>query len=133
MMPAHSAYGTHPDAVKTIFWIDLLTERLMDWLDGPLVKQAAGEVARECRAAVTARAISSVGLMGAHQSRGYVRALAPSFIAREIDAVLSRRRVGLSLGRRVFAEAVEQVIRLVADDLACAGPASESARPAKAA
>jgi hypothetical protein len=56
--------------------------------------------------------------MSIPQARGYIRALAPGFVAREIDAVLSRRRISPSLRAGIFAEAIEQVTALVVDDIA---------------
>jgi hypothetical protein len=81
------------------------------------VKQAAGEVARECRPALATHAGPKIASMTAAQSRGYLCALAPGFVAREVDAVLGRRRISLSLRARVAAEAVKQVVELVVNDL----------------
>jgi hypothetical protein len=133
MTLASSPDWTQADSFKSAPWIDRWAEMFLQWLDARLVKQAAGEVARECRAALAARAVSSIGHTGAPQCRGYLRALAPVFVVREIDAVLSRRRISRSLRAAVFAEAIEQAIELVVDDIACARPALAPARLAKAA
>jgi hypothetical protein len=99
----------------------LLADHLLDvflhWLDGPIVKQAAGEVARECRAALWLHVRQRVRDMSVAQGRGYVRAVAPAFVSAEVDAVLTRRRAGPSIRHLVVAQAVEEVIDLLADDI----------------
>ena len=64
--------------------------------------------------------------MSLAQSRGYVRAVAPGFVAAEVDAVLSRRRANPSLRPLVVAQAVEEVIELLADDIRYAAPADKA-------
>ncbi len=55
--------------------------------------------------------------MTAAQARGYLRALAPQFVGREVNAVLSRRRASPHIRSRVVAQAVEEVLDLLADDI----------------
>ena len=118
MTPVLPLDCTHSEPPNIVSWMDRWVGALFHWLHGPLARQAAGEVARECRPAVVARALTAVQQMSIPQARGYIRALAPGFVAREIDAVLSRRRISPSLRAGIFAEAIEQVIALVVDDIA---------------
>jgi hypothetical protein len=124
---------TKADAIRGTHWVDRLAEAFLGWLYAPLVKQAAGEVARDCRAAIAAHAMPSIRGVNVQQARGYLRALSPGFVLREIDAVLSRRRIGRALRPCVFAEALEQVIQLVLADKACLAPATAVVRLSKAA
>ena len=55
--------------------------------------------------------------MTAAQARGYLRALAPHFVGPEVDAVLSRRRASPHIRSRVVAQAIEEVLDLLADDI----------------
>ena len=103
-------------------WTDLLLDWLFWWLDAPLVRQAAGEVARECRAAVSGSVARRTRGMSRPQVRGYVRAMVPAFVAQEVDVVLERRRIDRSLRGQVAAEAIEQLIDAVAEDIVCVQP-----------
>lgn len=94
-------------------------EMLFRWLNSPLVGQTAGEIARECHIAVWERVLSKTRWMDPAQARGYVRAIAPAYITREVDVVLSRRRVSNLLRPPIIAEATEQLIELVVDDVVC--------------
>ncbi|MGA2063476.1 MAG: hypothetical protein ABSG86_00825 [Thermoguttaceae bacterium] len=133
MTPVPPPNCTPTESLKTVSWMDRWAGALFHWLHGPLARQAAGEVARECRPALLSRALEAIEPMSIPQSLGYVRALAPGFVDREIDAVISRRRISPSLRTRIFAEAIEQVIALVVDDIARLRSATGSARMAKAA
>ena len=107
---------------KNNTWVDSLADLLFQWLDAPLVRQTAGEVARECHIAVWNHVYPKTHDVSHDQVRGYVRAVAPGFIVREVDTVLHRRRVSGTLRPRVVAEATEQLIELIASDLLCAQP-----------
>jgi hypothetical protein len=100
-----------------LFYADRLLDSLSLWVDAPLMKQAAGEVARECRLEVLDHVREKTWGMSPARVRGYVRAVAPQFVVAEVDAVLSWRRAGAHLRPYVIAEAIEQLIDLVADDL----------------
>jgi hypothetical protein len=110
--------GVKPvNAAKTASWFDRLFDSILQWINAPLVRQAAGEVARECRTAVLDHVYPRTRAMSRAQVRGYVRAWAPAFVLEEVDAVLSRRRTGIHLRQQVGAEAVEQLIDMVVDDV----------------
>jgi hypothetical protein len=110
-----------------MFLTDRLLDILLHWLDAPLVRQAAGEVARECRAGLWQHVRRRLRGMSQAQARGYLRAVAPGFVGNEVDAVLIRRRAGLHLRSQVAAQAVEALIDLVADDLLCAESSPDAA------
>ena len=98
-----------------------LTDRLFDflvqWIDAPIISQAAGEVARECREPLWRHIHRRVGGMSLAQARGYIRAVAPDFVCDEVDTVLSRRRASRYIRPRVIDLAVEGVLDLLADDI----------------
>lgn len=98
-------------------WIDRLLDHLFAWIDAPLVRQAAGEVVRECRAALWDCVYKPTRGMTRPQARGYIRAIAPAFANHEVDAVLSRRRLGSYLRSQVVAAATVQLAEVVADDV----------------
>jgi hypothetical protein len=110
------------DAAKHISWIDRLFDWLFHWLDAPLIKQAAGEVSRECRSAVWRQVCEATKGMGRPEVRGYIRAIVPELVDDEVDAVLNRRRIGLNLRPQIIAEAVEQLIDVGVSDVVCARP-----------
>ena len=118
---------------KTASWIDTLAERVFHWLDAPLVKQTAGEVARECRSALWENVYPRIRDVSRDQAKGYVRAVAPSFVVVEVDAVLARRRVSGSLRPRVVEEATQQLVKLIVDDIHCFRPCQCPMAEAKAA
>ena len=70
---------------------DGLLDRLFAWLDISLVRQAAGELARECHAAVWEATYEKARGMSRDEARGYVRAFAPEFLSKEVDLVLQRQ------------------------------------------
>jgi hypothetical protein len=105
-----------------LFYADRLLDSLSLWVEAPLVKQAAGEVARECRLEVLDHIRARTWGMTSARVRGYIRAVAPQFVAAEVDAVLSWRRAGSHLRPYVIAEAIEQLIDLVVDDVRHARP-----------
>lgn len=92
-------------------------DRLFAWLDLSLVRQAAGELARECHAAVCEATSEKARGMSRAEARGYIRAFAPEFLQREVDLVLQRRRVRESLRQRILADATEQLVDLVVKDI----------------
>ena len=94
-----------------------LLDRLFAWLDISLVRQAAGELARECHTAVWEVTCEKARGMSRDEARGYIRAYAPEFLLKEVDLVLQRRRVRESLRQRILAEATEQLIELVVKDV----------------
>jgi hypothetical protein len=92
-------------------------DRLFAWLDSSLVRQAAGELARECHTAVWEATYEKARGMSRDEARGYVRAYAPEFLLREVDLVLQRRRVGELLRQQILVEATEQLVELVVKDV----------------
>ena len=104
---------------------DPLLDFVFQWFDGAIVQQAAGEVARECRAALWHDVQRRIRGMSLAQSRGYIRAVAPDFVVAEVDAVLARRRAEPRTPPLVVAQAIEAVIDLLADDIRYAAPASD--------
>ncbi len=113
--------------------LDRCLDRLFHWLDAPLVKQAAGEVARECRPALAAAVCRKARGMSRPQARGYVRALVPELVAEEIDIMLERRRIDSSLRSRIVAEAIAQLIDAVVGDVFSVQPGRAAAAFRKAA
>jgi hypothetical protein len=107
-----------------------LLDRLFAWLDVSLVRQAAGELARECHAAVWEVTWEKACAMTRDEARGYVRAFAPEYLAKEVDLVLQRRRVRESLRLRILADATEQLVELVVKDLCRAKPRRSISRAA---
>jgi hypothetical protein len=91
-------------------------DRLFAWLDASLVHQAAGELARECHAAVWEAVGEQAIAMSRNEARGYIRAFAPEFLEKEVGLVLQRRRVRESLRQRIVLEATEQVVELILKD-----------------
>ncbi len=106
---------------------DHLFDLLLQWLDAPIINQAAGEVARECRAPLWQHVHRRIGGMSLAQARGYLRAVAPDFVCQEVDAVLARRRASRYVRPRVIALAVEGVLDLLADDILFAEPVRDAA------
>ncbi|MGA2259265.1 MAG: hypothetical protein ABSG53_31720 [Thermoguttaceae bacterium] len=96
---------------------DGLLDRLFAWLDISLVRQAAGELARECHTAVWEATYEKARGMSRDEARGYIRAFAPEVLLKEVDLVLQRRRVGESLRYQILAEATEQLVELVVKDV----------------
>lgn len=94
-----------------------ILDRLFAWLDLSLVRQAGGELARECHSAVCEAICEKARGMSRAETRGYIRAFAPEFLWKEIDLVLQRRRVRESLRQRILAEATEQIVELVVKDI----------------
>ena len=94
-----------------------LLDQLFVWLDNSMVRQAGGELARECHIALWEATSEKAREMTRDEARGYIRAYAPEFLVREVDLVLQRRRVRESLRRRILAEATEQVVELVLKDV----------------
>lgn len=99
-----------------------ILDRLFDWLDISLVRQAGGELARECHVAVWEVTCEKARGMSREEARGYIRAFAPEFLRKEVDLVLQRRRVRESLRQRILAEATEQLVELVVKDVPLARP-----------
>ena len=81
------------------------------------MRQAAGELARECHTAVWEATHEKARGMSRDEARGYVRAYAPEFLLREVDLVLQRRRVGELLRQQILVEATEQLVELVVKDV----------------
>jgi hypothetical protein len=94
-----------------------LLDRLFAWLDISLVRQAGGELARECHDAVWELTYEKARSMSRDEARGYIRAFAPDFLQKEVDLVLQRRRVRESLRQEILAEAAEQLVDLVVKNL----------------
>ena len=94
-----------------------ILDRLFAWLDSSLVRQAAGELARECHIALWEATCEKAREMSRDEARGYIRAFAPEFLVKEVDLVLQRRRVRESLKLRILAEATDQVVELVLKDV----------------
>ena len=92
-------------------------DRLFIWLDTSLVRQTAGELARECHVALWEATCQRAAQMSREDARGYIRTFAPDFLIREVDPVLQRRRVRESLRLRILAEATDQVVDLVLKDV----------------
>jgi hypothetical protein len=102
--------------------------RLFPWTRTRVVEQAGGEVARECRAELWQRVHRQVAFMSVPEIRGYVRAYAASIAAPQVEEVLSRRELTPSLGSRVLAVGIDQLITLTIRDALMGEPITE-ARP----
>jgi hypothetical protein len=96
---------------------DGVLDRLFAWLDTSLVRQAGGELARECHTAVWELTSEKARGMSRDEARGYIRAFAPDFLLKEVDLVLQRRRVREALRQQILAEATEQLVELVVKDV----------------
>ena len=59
-----------PNLGKIMFLVDQLVDNMLQWIDGPLVRQSAGEVARECRDALWQHVSGRIRGMTAAQARG---------------------------------------------------------------
>jgi hypothetical protein len=94
-----------------------MLDRLFAWLDTSLVRQAAGELARECHVALWEATCERAREMSRDDARAHIRSFAPEFLVREVDMVLQRRRVRESLRLRILAEATDQVVELVLKDV----------------
>ena len=92
-------------------------DRLFAWLDMSLVRQAGGELARECHTAVWEVTCEKARRMSRDKVRGYIRAYAPEFLHKEVRPGSARRRVRESLKQRILAEATDQLVELVVKDL----------------
>ena len=92
---------------------------LFPWHNGGLVKQVAGEVARQCRAGLWRRVYPHAANMSIAQIRGYVRSHAAGCVDEEVSCSLSRRRLNPALHRRVTDAAVDQLILMLAHDILC--------------
>ncbi len=108
--------SAHPARTRNLPSEGLL-DRLFAWLDLSLVRQAGGELARECHTAVWEVTYEKARGMSRDEARGYIRAFAPEFLQKEVDLVLQRRRVRESLRQRILAEAAEQLVDLVLKDV----------------
>ena len=108
--PARPACTTNPPP-------EGILNRLFAWLDISLVRQAGGELARECHTAVWEVTCEKARGMSRDEARGYIRAFAPEFLEKEVDLVLQRRRVRESLRARILAEATDQLVELVVKDV----------------
>ena len=92
-------------------------DRLFIWLDNSLVRQTAGELARECHIALWDAAYECAAPMPRDEAREYIRSMAPEFLVHEVDPVLQRRRVRESLRLKILDEATDQVVELVLKDV----------------
>ena len=101
---------------------------LSPWSKARLVDQAGGEVARQCRAEVWQRVHRQVAGMSVPEIRGYVRAHAAGIAVAQVEEVLSRRSLRPTLGPRVLASGVDQLVSMTIRDALIGEPASE-ARP----
>jgi hypothetical protein len=86
------------------------------WFRTRLVEQAAGELARECRADLWRRIRISSAAMSVPEIRGYARAFASITAADRIDDVLDHRSLGSRLRARVLACGVEELTRMAVRD-----------------
>ena len=90
---------------------------LFPWRHVPLVEQAAGEVARQCRSRLWGRVCRRTANMSIAEIRGYVRAQAAGCVAGEVDYVLCHRCLKPALRNRVVDAAVDQLVSMVARDI----------------
>ncbi|MGA2035033.1 MAG: hypothetical protein ABSG68_22520 [Thermoguttaceae bacterium] len=131
MKTISSPSATCSSAAKSVSWLDGLLDAVFGWLNGPLVKQTAGEVARESHADAWTCLYERTCGMSLPQARGYIRAQAAEFIAAEVDTVLARRRIGPYLRPQIVDEAIEQLIAMLVEDVRCtAGQQADLARAA---
>jgi hypothetical protein len=89
---------------------------LCPWSKAHLVEQAGGEVARECRAELWCRIARQISGMSVPEIRGYVRAHAAGIAASQLGQVLVRRALKPSLGVRVLASSIDQLVSMVVHD-----------------
>ena len=70
-------FASSPRLGKVMFLVDQLVDGIIQWIDAPLVRQSAGEVARECRDALWRHVSGRIRGMTVAQARGYLRAWRP--------------------------------------------------------
>jgi hypothetical protein len=90
---------------------------LFTWRNVSVVEQAAGEVARQCRALLWQRTYLRMAEMSMAQIRGYVRAQAAEVVGSEVERVLCRRGLSPALREGISEAAVTQLIAGIAHDM----------------
>jgi hypothetical protein len=99
---------------------------LFPWCKTRLVEQAGGEVARECRDELWHCVHRQVVGMSVSEVRGYVRAYAVGIADAQVEEVLGRRSLKLSLRDRVLASGVEQLVSMTVRDALLADSPEEA-------
>jgi hypothetical protein len=94
-----------------------LLKLLFSWRNARLVEQAAGEIARQCRAPLWQRTYLRMAEMSMAQIRGYVRAHAAALVESEVDRVLCHRSLSPALYGEIREAAIGQLIGGVAHDV----------------
>ena len=82
-----------------------------------IVRRLAGEVARQCRAALRNRVSRRSHGMSPAMLRGYIRAYAAALVAAEAAAAVTECGANVHLRSRVIDAATEQLVRVVCRDL----------------
>ena len=103
-----------------------LCSLLFPWSRARLVDQVGGEVARHCRAELWQRVHRQVAGMSVPEIRGYVRAHAVGIAAAQVDEVLSRRSLKPTLGPRVLASGINQLVSMTIRDALIGEPPAEA-------
>jgi hypothetical protein len=122
---AHSQAARRDEARQ-----DGLLDWLFNWLDTSLVQQTGGELARECHGGLWAELADQLALMTPAKAREFVHEHAIQVVLTEVDTVMQRRRIRLALRAAIVAEAAEQLVELVAKDVARMRPQRRAGRKA---
>lgn len=99
------------------------------WLFGPrpcLVKQVAGEVARQCYAGLWQRLCGRVHMASIAEVRGCARAYSAAMVEVEVDSALERHRLSEEFHPWVVESAKDQLIAMVIRDVLCEQPCHDA-------
>jgi hypothetical protein len=100
---------------------------LFPWRQRRAAEQAAGELARHCRAELWRRIWQHAAGMSPAELRGYARARAAGLVAAEADRLLGQRRLRPAMRGHALATAVDQAVKMAVRD-ALGNPPPENAR-----
>jgi hypothetical protein len=100
-----------PTPLQNALWTLFFPWHRVRW-----IKQAGGEVARECRTQLWQRVRRSALGMSTPELRGYARAHAAVVAATQVDQVLARRSLRPNLRDRVLSSSVDQLVAMAIHD-----------------
>ena len=92
---------------------------LFPWDKDSLARQAAGQIARQCRDGLVRRVYPRTANMSMAEVRGYLRAHATGCVVAEVDRAVQNGRLQLALHKRVTQHAIDQLVAAVAHDVFC--------------
>ena len=89
---------------------------VLPWHSKTLVRQVAGEVARQCRSRLLQRVCRHTGNMSMAEIRGYLRAQAAECVVIEVDEAVGRGRLQMALRSARMDAAIDQLVTAAACD-----------------